>query len=256
MALAQDLAGLRGRADGEERGAARAPGARMPKSLCAGWQVDWSRLLQRSSRLPPQLEAGKPHHSSFSSQPSSSLLPPGPSSPAVPGRTQLHPPPEPAGQCGGGQHPPSQTLGPGPLGERAGLPWIFTLPPEFQVTRASLVLLSAEARTSLCSHVLLTTLLSTTSSHPRPPVCSLCSCLAFPPGAAKPSLCLGIRSASRLLSPSPSHSHALQPSRPVGGTGSGRSMLSSSSSVLAGVASKGLASTVLMPTLARRPLGN
>lgn len=129
MALAQDLAGLRGRADGEERGAARAPGARMPESLCAGWRVDWSRLLQRSSRLPPQLEAGKPHHPSFSSQPSSSLLPPGPSSPAVPGRTQLHPPPEPAGQCGGGQHPPSQTLGPGPLGERAGLPWIFTCLP-------------------------------------------------------------------------------------------------------------------------------
>lgn len=172
MALAQDLAGLRGRADGEERGAARAPGARMPESLCAGWRVDWSRLLQRSSRLPPQLEAGKPHHPSFSSQPSSSLLPPGPSSPAVPGRTQLHPPPEPAGQCGGGQHPPSQTLGPGPLGERAGLPWIFTLPPEFQVTRASLVLLSAEARTSLCSHVPLTTLLSTTSSHPALPLAS------------------------------------------------------------------------------------
>lgn len=260
MALAQDLAGLRGRADGEERGAARAPGARMPESLCAGWRVDWSRLLQRSSRLPPQLEAGKPHHPSFSSQPSSSLLPPGPSSPAVPGRTQLHPPPEPAGQCGGGQHPPSQTLGPGPLGERAGLPWIFTLPPEFQVTRASLVLLSAEARTSLCSHVPLTTLLSTTSSHPRPSpsLRSAASALAWLSHQALPSppfvLVFGpLPASSAPLLPT---QHALQPSRPVGGTGSGQSVLSSSSSVLAGVASKGLASTVLMPTLARRPLGN
>lgn len=101
-----------------KRGAARAPGARMPESLRVGWRVDWPRLLQCSSRLPPQLEAGKPHPS-FSSQPSSLLLPP---SPAVPGRTRLYPPPEPAGQCGGGQHPPSQALGPGPLGERAGLP--------------------------------------------------------------------------------------------------------------------------------------
>lgn len=146
------------------RGAARAPGARMPESLCAGWRVDWPRLLQCSSRLPPQLEAGKPHPS-FSSQPSSLLLS---SSPAVPGRTRLYPPPEPAGQCGGGQHPPSQALGPGPLGERAGLLWIFTPPLESQVTRASVVLRSAEARTSLCSRVPLTTLRSTISSHPRP----------------------------------------------------------------------------------------
>lgn len=84
----------------------------------------------------------------------------------------------------------------------------------------------------------LSTLLSTTSSHllpsPSPRVCSLWSCLAFPPHAVRPSLCLGAQSASRLLGPSPPHSHALQPSRSVGGIGLGRSVPSSSSSILAG----------------------
>lgn len=94
----------------------------MPESLCAGWRVDWPRLLQRSSRLPPQPEAGKPHPSISSQPSSSSLLPPGPYTPAVPGRTRLHPPLEPAGRGGAGQHPSSLALGPEPLGEWAGLP--------------------------------------------------------------------------------------------------------------------------------------
>lgn len=234
-----------------KRGAARTPGARMPESLCAGWLVDCARLLRRSSRLPPQLEAGKPH-SSLSSQPSSSLLLPGPSSPAAPRRTRLQPLPEPAGQFGGRQDPSGS--GQSSRGSSRCLP-----SPKSPVL-ASVILLPAEARTSLCSHVSLTTLLSTTSSRPLPspsPGLQPLLSLGFPSKRCRPSLCLGAPSASRLLGPSPPHWHALclsAPSRSVGGTGSGCSLPARPS--LRGVASRGLASTLLMSTLARRPLGN
>lgn len=53
MALAQHLAGLRGRTDKEERGAARAPGARMPESLCAGWRVAGGLVQAPAAQLKP-----------------------------------------------------------------------------------------------------------------------------------------------------------------------------------------------------------
>lgn len=98
----------------------------------------------------------------------------GSSSPAAPRRTWLHPPPppqnQPAGQCGHGR---GRVLGPGPLGERAGLPWrscpdFCALPPASQATlvwfcsplspapRSSLTPLSAPSPWSI------------TSSHPLP----------------------------------------------------------------------------------------
>lgn len=218
--------------------------------------MDWPRLLQRSSRLPPSPRLGSLTPSS-SSQPSSSLLPPGPYTPAVPGRTRLHPPPEPAGQCGAGQHPSSQALGPEPLGERAGLPWIFTLPPESQVTRASVVLLCAEG-----SHLaLLSRPLSPLSCPPRLPMPALplvsrlqpLLLLGFPTTRCQAlplSWCSVPFPPPRPLSSPPARSPAQPPRR-------FRAIRAFFQLVQpCGAASKGLASTRLMSTLARRPLGN
>lgn len=258
MALAPGLLGgtERPRRMGR-RDAARVPGRerRSPSVPGGGWTggSQAASPARGAAPLPLLLPSSLPRLSR------------GSSSPAAPRRTWLHPPPpEPTSGAvrprtwpgAGARTPrgasrPPVALVPGLLRSASGVP-----------SHACVVLLSAEPRTSLFSHAPLGTLslvhhFFPSLPFPSPSVCGFGSRWAFPPCADRPSLCLDARSASRLRGPSPLPTHALQHSRPVGGPGSERYPSSLRvSSILAGVASQGLAPTLLMSTLAQRPLGN
>lgn len=136
-------------------------------------------------------------------------------------------------------------------------PDLPALPPESQAT-VSAVVLSAGPRACLLSQVPLTTLLSTVDPRPPFPSPSVCSPSsgAFLPCAARPSLCLGAPTASRLRGPLLSSPLARSPAQPPRRRHGFRGIRTSSLGWRGRGTSKGLVPTLLMSTLAQKPLGN